>query len=84
MPSLSNTVCADCGIEMRAAKTGEFAEELMSDGAPYKVWSCDRFECPRCRSAVLVNFGKQPVAEHFQAEYSQWSERASITFGGPK
>jgi hypothetical protein len=82
MPSISNVVCADCRVEMRAHKTGDVVEELQSDGEPYKVWSCDRFKCPRCESEVLVNFGRQPIAEHWQPGYGNTQRRASLSFGG--
>ena len=82
MPTISNTVCVRCALEMRACKTGDVVEELDSSGAPYKVWSCDRFECPSCLLQVLVNFGRQPIAEHYQPSYEALRERVTCSFGG--
>jgi hypothetical protein len=82
MPTISNTVCVECRVEMRCSKTGDRVQELDDRGGGYKVWSCDRFQCPVCLREVLVNFGRAPIAEHYQPEYDAARASASLSFGG--
>ena len=47
MPTSSNLLCG-CGYFMRVKRNSVTVEELMEDGAPYKLWDADLFECEQC------------------------------------
>lgn len=35
---------------------------------PYKLWDADMYECEGCGAQIVVGFGREPMAEHFQTE----------------
>ena len=70
MPTLSNYVCEPCGVFMRIETNSVTVEELMDDGAPYKLWDGDRYKCPSCGHQIVSGFGRNPLAEHFQMDYA--------------
>jgi len=36
---------------------------------PYKIWYADLWKCPNCKNEIIVGFGWNPVAEHFQNDF---------------
>jgi hypothetical protein len=66
---------------MLCHKVGVVVEELMDDGAPYKLWSCDLYKCPSCCARIAANFASKPLAEHYQETYSERSPKALFAFG---
>jgi hypothetical protein len=75
MPTASNVLCG-CGRFMRVQQNSVIVEELLEDGAPYKLWDADRWECPECGQAVITGFGRVPIAEHWQPTYT--AQRARL------
>lgn len=49
---------------------GVTVEEQLEDGAPYKLWVADLYECVECGHEVFTSFGRAPIAEHFQPTYA--------------
>lgn len=70
MPTSSNVLCG-CGRFMRVKKNSVTVEEQLEDGAPYKLWDADLFECVECGVEVISGFGRGPIAEHYQPTYNQ-------------
>lgn len=60
-------ICVPCKVQMKVRKNGVDLE-LMAGSNPYQIWSGDLYECPRCSVQIVSGFGKEPVAQHFQAE----------------
>jgi hypothetical protein len=54
---------------MRVKRNSVTVEELFEDGAPYKLWDADLFECVECGVEVITGFGHGPLAEHYQSTY---------------
>jgi hypothetical protein len=54
---------------MQCVKNSVTVEELMDDGAPYKLWDADRYACPECGAEVITGFAAVPFAEHWQPDY---------------
>ena len=79
MPTNGTVIC-QCGRFMEVAEIGVCVEELMEDGAPYRLWSADRFRCPECGTEVVTKFGNEPIAEHYQPGYA--SRRADTVYPG--
>lgn len=85
MPTGGNYICGcGSGQMMKNVRSGMLVEELMADGRPYKVWSADRFQCPKCLSSVIIVMSKWPVSEHFNEGYSRWASDCDISFGSRK
>ena len=70
--------CVKCRVFMVPKKTGVTVEEGMPltnqrDGpwGPYKLWMADLAECPRCGFELLLGFGRQPLGEHYHADYQE-------------
>lgn len=47
---------------MRCKKNSR-ALEVLSGGQPYELWSGDQFQCPQCGASVLIQFGREPMAD---------------------
>ena len=67
-------VCVCCRKEMRCSKNGR-AVLTTTDGNPYQLWEGDEYECRECGHRVVVGFGLQPIAEHFEEKMKPWLER---------
>ena len=60
-------VCVKCQVEMRPEKNGIGVLD-MADFGPYKIWDADKWKCPKCAIEVIIGFGQQAIAEHYEAE----------------
>jgi hypothetical protein len=67
---------------MRVKKNSVTVEELLEDGAPYKLWDADVWECPDCGSEVIAGFGARPLAEHYQPDYRVQRARLAPIYPG--
>lgn len=81
MPTSSNILCG-CGRFMRVKKNSVTVEELMEDGAPYKLWDADLWECVECGVEIIAGFGRGPLAEHWQPTYAEQRERLQPIYPG--
>jgi len=61
-------VCVSCQVSMKPEKNGVDFVETMSGNVPYKIWSTDKWKCPKCGISCLVGFGNKAFAEHFDKE----------------
>jgi len=61
------TVCVKCGVKMRKVQIGIINLELFDDGKPYRLWSADLFQCPKCGVQVLSDFGRERIWEHYES-----------------
>lgn len=81
MPTNSNVLCG-CGRFMRVKQNSVTVEELLEDGAPYKLWDADCWECVECGVEVITGFGRAPLAEHWQPDYAASRERLAPIIRG--
>lgn len=63
-------VCPKCHIELRCKKNGVYGIEMASFG-PSALWAADLWHCPDCGMEVLLGFGKQPQAEHYEEDFDE-------------
>jgi len=75
MPTSSNYLCG-CGRFMQVKRNSVTVEELLEDGAPYKLWDADLLACVECGVEVIAGFGKRPLVEHWEPHYA--TERARL------
>lgn len=81
MPTASNYLC-QCGRFMRCLKNGVTVEELLADGAPYRLWDADLLQCEDCGVHVIAGFGRLPIAEHWHPDYAEWRARLAPVYPG--
>ncbi len=89
-------ICVKCERFYRPKKNGKAFVEMMPKGGrdrpepgiadrdgwePYKLWMGDLWLCHGCGHELIVGSGYQPIAEHFQPDFSALVEawRAKIT-----
>ena len=65
-------ICVMCQREYKCEKNGVRALEHFSeeDEAIYKIWSSDKWKCPSCGHEILYGFGLEPIAEHYQDDFT--------------
>lgn len=68
-------VCLNCNLFYRPKMNGYIFCEMIPVGTgrvtfkPYRIWSGDLWECPRCQSQIIEGFGKDPISEHFEPDF---------------
>lgn len=81
MPTSSHVLCG-CGRFMSVKKNDVTVEERLEDGAPYKLWSADLYECAECGVEVITDFAFHPLAEHFQPTYREARAKLAPIYEG--
>lgn len=81
MPTGSQVLCG-CGRFMRVKKNSVTVEELLEDGAPYKLWDADLWECVACGAAVITGFAREPLAEHWHPSYQRLRDQFAPIYPG--
>ena len=78
--------CADCKTYLRPRKNEIHVLQTMDDeGTPYKIWHADLWECPDCGHQVILGYGQQHVAEHYEEGFAQELDDVTHTIlGNPK
>lgn len=67
---MSKTICIECEVEYQQIKSGNPIIEMFSNPQkPYKIWSADRWECPKCNHQIISGFGYEPITEHFNNDF---------------
>jgi len=57
-------VCVKCQVELTPEKNGVGLLDMASFG-PYKIWEADLWKCPVCNYEIVVGFGRDAIAEHY-------------------
>lgn len=42
---------------------------------PYKLWMGDEWVCHGCGATIIVGCGSQPIAEHYQKDFTEIVEK---------
>ena len=65
--------CVDCKTGYVPFKNDIAVLEMMSDehSDPYKLWSADLLECPKCNHRIITGFGNRAIAEHYQPDFTE-------------
>jgi len=74
--------CAPCKTKLRPRKNEIIVEETFEDGRPYRVWAADLWECPDCGHQLILGYGKEPLAEHFEDNFETEHARVTHTLNG--
>lgn len=74
-------VCVPCKQEFKVKKNGVIVQENLSpSGNPYKIWSADLWECPKCHTQILSGYGLSPMAHQFNKDFDKLQENVEIIF----
>jgi len=61
-------VCVKCQVEMTPEKNGVGLLDMASFG-PYQLWDADLWKCPACDYEIVVGFGANAIAEHYEENF---------------
>ena len=61
-------VCVKCQVELTPEKNGVGLLDMASFG-PYKIREADLWKCPSCDYEIVIGFGQEAIAEHYQEEF---------------
>jgi len=68
--------CVDCKTGYVPLKNDIVVLETMNaKPTPYKLWAADLVECPKCNHRVIIGFGKNHIAEHYEPGFRRDIER---------
>jgi len=56
-------ICVPCRLEMRCVKNNRVVADPAAASGPSTYWLGDEYECPECRSRVVVGFGEAMATE---------------------
>jgi len=73
---MSRPVCVQCQVEFRPVKCGIAAEAMATFGS-YQLFMADLYQCPGCGISIVHEFSTEPIAEHFQENYTRNVEARS-------
>jgi DNA-directed RNA polymerase subunit RPC12/RpoP len=74
-------VCVSCKTEFQLKKNGVVALETIGPvGDPYKIWSSDLWECPRCHSQILSGYGLNPLSHRGDPDFREYRKKVEIIF----
>ena len=82
MPPTASAYLCGCGRFMRCVKNGVTVEELLEDGASYRLWDADLLECAECGAQVIAGVARHPLAEHWQPDYAEARTRLAPVYPG--
>lgn len=66
-------ICVKCECELRPDENGVGLLDMFNpsdkpDPQPYQIWDADLYKCPKCGYEVVVGFGNNAVAHHFDPD----------------
>jgi len=61
-------ICIKCKVEYRPFENGAYVAEMFNGNNIYKIWMADIWQCPVCKNKIVVGFGQEPIAHHFEKE----------------
>lgn len=61
-------VCASCRVEMRP-ETNDVQVLDVADWGPYQLWSADLWKCPICGKEIIIGFGNNAYAAHYEENF---------------
>ena len=74
-------ICINCNIKMDFPRSGIHVLETYEDGnKPYKVWSADYYECPKCGHRVATGFGQSPIGQDFEEDFEEKVKTCEVKF----
>lgn len=67
---MNKPVCDNCSLAYEIIETGSYMIEMFSSPPrPYKIWSCDTWQCRRCKNIVTKGYGQNPIAHHYDESF---------------
>ena len=75
-------ICVDCKTMLRPRKNNVCVlttTDLEKPDTPYQLWQADLWECPDCGHQVLLGFGKEAWAVHYEDDFAEHIKHADFT-----
>ena len=69
--------CVRCGLKLKCHRIGQPVVETSDAGKENdcRLWMTDIHKCPGCGVEIILLFGAQPIAEHYQDDYTETLKR---------
>lgn len=70
-------ICMSCQCFYKAKVNGYIFCEMIPISEtrvtwkPYRIWSGDLWECPKCQTLLIEGTGKDPISEHFEPDFDE-------------
>jgi hypothetical protein len=78
---MAKVLCVKCGIKMQHERSGVVVLETYEDGVkPYKVWSADYYECPKCLTKVVTGFGSNAYSHEHDDNFQEKVKECEFKF----
>ena len=62
-------VCVKCEKTFIPYHNGAYLVELYHNNEfVYKIWQCDIYECPECKTKIVYGFGENPIMTNVDGE----------------
>lgn len=74
--------CVECQTYLRPRKNGVTILETYEDERPYAIWKADLLECPDCGKQIIYGYGLEPLARHFESDFSSALVEVDFTIIG--
>jgi hypothetical protein len=74
--------CAACLTILRPRKNDVCVCITFEGGKPYQLWQADLWECPDCGNQVILGYGQEAWAEHFQPDFANFLDGVDFTISG--
>jgi len=72
-------VCVKCEVELKVEHSGTKVVELFQRNTmPYKVWSADKWKCPKCGIEIIAGWGARPLMEHYEGDIQAYIEKLKM------
>lgn len=69
--------CVNCKTGYVPLKNDVIVLETMDNKMiPYKLWSADLVQCPKCKHRLITGFGRDAFAEHYQTDFDAVFKKA--------
>ena len=75
-------VCVQCSTFLRPRKNDVCVHITMVDGRDYQLWQADLWECPDCSNQVILGYGAQNWAEHYEPDFKDMLCKVDFTING--
>lgn len=78
---MAKVLCVKCSIKMQHECSGVAVLETYEDGVkPYKVWSADFYECPKCFTKVVTGFGSGAYSHEHDDNFQEKAKECEFKF----
>jgi len=74
-------ICVKCEVEFRPKENDvRVVKWFSSPPRPCAIWCADLWTCPKCGIEIVVGFGRDSIAEHYQEDFEESLQNAEDNY----